>query len=180
MVKTVVAIALQSAGIVVVTALIAIGTNAVRSDGIPLIAEIEYEIFAPCKDSEAESEAANLDDLAAGGDDAVLYVDARPAEAFTLEHVKGSINIPYSVLFGASADDVAKVKQEVAARDAKTVVVFGKYAEPGSTDQAVDLAESLAQQLIEAEIPGVKHLEGGLEELKKTGVETVKHTGGAN
>jgi rhodanese-related sulfurtransferase len=176
MIKTAVAIALQAAGIVVVAALIAIGTNAIRSDGIPLVTEIEYEIFAPCKDSEAESEAASVEDLS--GAEGVLYVDARPAEAFAAEHVEGSINIPYSVLFGASEEDLATVKREIAARKAVRVIVYGTYAEPGSTEQAVDLAEPLAQQLIEAEIQGVKHLEGGMEELKKTGVETVKKGGG--
>jgi rhodanese-related sulfurtransferase len=180
MVKTIAVITLQAAGIVVIAAIVAIGTNAIRSDGIPLIAEIEYEIFAPCKDSEVESQAANVEDLASAGGDAVLYVDARPAEAFTAEHVKGSINIPYSVLFGASKEDIARVKEEMATREAKTVIVFGKYAEPKSTEAAVDLAEPLAQQLIEAEVAGVKHLEGGIDELKKTGVETVKKSGGTN
>ncbi|MBW2278306.1 MAG: hypothetical protein JRF63_12495, partial [Deltaproteobacteria bacterium] len=61
----------------------------------------------------------------------------------------------------------------------KTVIVFGTFADAQSTEQAVDLAEPLAQQLIEAEIVGVKHLEGGIDELKKTGVETVKKTGGS-
>ena len=178
MIKTAVVIALQAAAIVVVAGLIAIGTNAVRSDGIPLVTDLEYEIFAPCKDSEAESQAAELADLAGDADKNVLYVDARPAEAFAEEHVADSINIPYSVLFGATAEDIAKVKQEMASRKTETVVVFGTYADPESTEQAVDLAEPLAQQLIEAEISGVKHLEGGIEELKKTGVETVKKSGG--
>ena len=179
MIKTAVVIALQAAGIVVIAAGVAIGTNAIRSDGIPLVTDIEYEIFAPCKDSEAESEAADASDLADGADESVLYVDARPAEAFEAEHVDGSINIPYSVLFGATAEDIAAVKREIAARGAKKVVVFGTYAEPESTEQAVDLAEPLAQQLIEAEIAGVKHLEGGIEELKKSGVQTVKKSGGS-
>jgi len=178
MVKTAAVIGLQAVGIVVGAALIAIGTNAMRSDGIPLVATIEYEIYAPCKDSEAESEAASAADLAGGGD-GVLYVDARPAEAFAGEHVEGSINIPYSVLFGASEADIARVKQAIADRGAETVVVYGRHGDPESTEAAVDLAEPLADQLIEAEIQGVKHLEGGLDELKKSGVETVKPTGGS-
>jgi rhodanese-related sulfurtransferase len=178
MLKTAAVIVLQAAVIVVGAVLLAIGTNAIRSDGIPLIATVEYEIFAPCKDSEAESQAADVQDLS-GTDANVLYVDARPAEAFAAEHVDGSINIPYSVLFGASTEDIDKVKREIASRKAETIVVFGTFTDPGSTEQAVDLAEPLAQQLIEAEIAGVKHLEGGIAELKKTGVETVKKSGGS-
>lgn len=174
MLKAAATIALQTAGIVVVSAGVAVGTNEIRSDGIPLVTDIEYEIFAPCKDSEVESQAADIDDLTSAKQ--VLYVDARPAEAFDTEHIEGSINIPYSVLFGASDADIEKVRQAVAERKATAVVVYGIYADQADTEQMVDLAKPLAQQLIEAEIKGIKHLEGGLDELKKTGLETVKKT----
>lgn len=174
MLKLAATIVIQAVAIVVVSAGVAVGTNAIRSDGIPLVTDIEYEIFAPCKDSEVESQAADIDDLAAAQQ--ILYVDARPAEAFAAEHVEGSINIPYSVLFGASDADLEKVKQAAIERKATAVVVYGILADQADTEQTVDLAEPLAEQLIEAEITGVKHLEGGLDELKKTGIKTVKMT----
>jgi rhodanese-related sulfurtransferase len=180
MIRVAIKVVLQAAGIVAASATLAIATDLVRSDGIPLVTDIEYEIFAPCMDSEAESQAAGADDLAAGPSEAVVYVDARPAAAFAAEHVDGSLSIPYSVLFGASDQDIDKVRQAAEKKEAVAVIVYGIYADPADTDQAVDLAKPLAQQLIEAGLAGVKHLEGGLEELKKSGVETVKKGSGTN
>jgi rhodanese-related sulfurtransferase len=177
MLNVVVRIALQALAIVIASAGLALAANALRPDGLPLVTDIEYEIFAPCKDSEAESDAADVADLAAA--DNVLYIDARPVEAFETEHVAGSLNVPYSVLFGASAADVERVQREVAARTPTAVVVYGLHADPGETAEPVDLAEPLAQQLVEAGIAGVQHLAGGMDQVKKTGVETVKKSGGA-
>lgn len=178
--KTAITILLQASGIVIAAAVLAMATNQIRADGIPLVTDIEYEIFAPCKDSDAESQAADAKALAAQASGTVLYIDARPAAAYAEEHAKGSLNIPYSVLFGASNADIERVKQEALARQAAAIVVYGLYADSGDTAQVVDLAKPLAQQLVEAGIAGVKHLEGGMDELKKTGIETVKRAGGTD
>ena len=177
MVKTAGKVVMQALLVVVASAAIAVVTNAVRSDGIELVTDVEYEIFAACKDSEAESEAARVDQLQAQSPGAILYVDARPAEAFTHEHVEGSINIPYSALFGASDEDIAKVKQAAKEKKATTIVVYGLYEDPSAPGEVVDFAKPLAQQLVESGIAGAQHLEGGMEQLKKTGVSTVKDDG---
>ncbi|MFO8070825.1 MAG: rhodanese-like domain-containing protein [Polyangia bacterium] len=175
--KTALTIALQAFAVVVASAALAIGTNLVRPDGIPLVTEVEYDIFAPCRDTEVESQAAGREDLA-GREAGVLYVDARPAEAFEEEHAEGAINVPYSVLFGASDEDVARVEKKVEDGQAEKVIVYGVYADPASPEKRVDFAEPLAEQLVEMEIPGVKHFAGGLEKLKKNGVPTVKASEG--
>ncbi len=175
--KTAFTIALQAFFVLVASAALAIGTNLVRSDGIPLVAEVEYDIFAPCKDAEVESQAAGREDLV-GREAGVLYVDARPAGAFEEEHVEGAINVPYSVLFGASDEDVARVEKKVEGGQAEKVIVYGIYADPVNPEKKVDFAEPLAEQLVEMEIPGVKHFAGGLEKLKKNGVPTVEPSEG--
>ena len=162
----------QSFAIVLVAGAVAIGTNLLRSDGIPLVADVEYDIFAPCEDSEAESQAASADSIADAKD--VLYVDARPAEAFAAEHARGAINVPYSVLFGAAKEDLERLRAAVEDRRPSQVVVYGVYADPADPAVEVDLAEPLAEQLVERELPGVRHFEGGLERLKKSGVRTVQ------
>jgi rhodanese-related sulfurtransferase len=177
MVKTLGIVALQAMLIVGVSAALAIGTNAVRSDGIPLVTDVEYEIFAECKDSEAESEAADVSQLQQQAAGAILYVDARPAEEFAVEHAAGAINVPYSALFGAAAEDLEKVKGAAKQKNAATIVVYGLYRDPAAPGEAVDFAEPLAQQLVESGLTGAKHLAGGLDQLKKTGVETVKGNG---
>jgi len=171
-------IALQALIILLVAAGVAIASNAARSDGIPLVADVEYDIFAPCADSDAESQAATAKDLGAGGA-AILYVDARPAEAFGAERAKGAVNAPYSVLFGAAPEAIQAVKAEAVARNVKEIVVYGDLAEPGSDGGTVDVANPLAEQLVESGLPGVKHIAGGLPALKKSGVDVVQGTGGA-
>jgi len=167
----------QAAAIVAVSALVAVATNAVRPDGIPLVADVEYEIFAPCKDSEAQSAEISGEALAAG-DGSALYVDARPAEAFAVEHVLDAVNVPYSVLFGAAQEDLDRLNGALASREAGSVVVYGVLDDPSDPSARVDLAKQLARQLVEAGVAGVRHIEGGLDELKKSGIRTVKATGG--
>lgn len=177
MAKTAVKVALQALLIVAASAVLAVVTNAARPDGIELITDVEYEIFAACKDSDVESEAADVGRLQAEDGGAILYVDARPPEVFAVEHVTGAINVPYSALFGAAPEDIEKIKRVAAERGAVTVVVYGLYTDPEAPGESVDFAKPLAQQLVESGLAGAKHLEGGIAELKKTGVETVQQHG---
>jgi hypothetical protein len=168
----------RAAAIVAASFAVAIVTNAARPDGIPLVAGVEYDIFSECADSDARAEAASAGELGAKKG-AVLYVDARPAEAFAAEHASGAVNAPYSVLFGASPDAIAAVKAEAAKRGAKEILVYGEVADPGAPDGAVDVARPLADQLLESGIAGAKHVGGGLATLKKSGVDVVSNVGGA-
>ena len=178
MAKTVIKIIIQAAVIIGVAAIIAMVTNAARKDGIPLITDIPYEIFAPCKDSEAISENVTADELLKSGEN-VLYVDARPKAIFDKEHIKGAINVPYSALFGAAPEDVAKVAKEAKNRGVKSVIVYGEYEDPGSPGNKVDFGKPLAEQLLEAKVEGVRHVEGGLGTLNSKGISTVKTNGGS-
>jgi hypothetical protein len=176
--RTALRVVLQACGIVAASAALAVGTDLVRPDGIPLVADVAYDIFAPCVDSEVQVDAVGAGELAAAGG-AVLYVDARPAEDFAVERASGAVNVPYSVLFGASDGDLAKVKAAVAERSAARVVVYGTLADPSADGGAVELAEQLAKQLVETGIQGVEHVVGGLEYLKKSGINTVQGGDGA-
>jgi rhodanese-related sulfurtransferase len=176
--RTAVRIIWQAAAIAAAALLIAIATNAARPDGIPLVAQVEYDIFSQCEDSSAKAQAATSAELGAG-QAGVLYVDARPAEAFAVGHAKGAVNAPYSVLFGAAPEAIAAVKAEIAKAGAKEVVVYGEIADPSAGGSTADLARPLADQLLENGVTGVKHVPGGLEALKKNGVDVVQGTGGA-
>ena len=177
--RTALRVVLQSLGIVAASAALAVGTNLTRPDGIPLVADVAYDIFAPCVDSEVQVTTAMAGDLASAAAGAVLYVDARPAEDFAAGHARGAVNAPYSVLFGATDDDLARVKAAATGRSAKRVVVYGTLDDPEAPGGGVELAEQLAKQLVEAGIEGVEHVAGGLAALKKGGVETVQRTDGA-
>lgn len=177
MAKTFADILMKSLFLTGLAILLAIGSNLIREDGIPLITDIPYEIFAPCRDSEVsaaliEEAEHSMED----GDERVLYVDARPKEIFERERVAGAINAPYSALFGALDDDIRRVAQQAKSQNAKMVVVYGTVTEPGE-EAAVDLAEPLAKQLIESGLSNVKHIKGGLAELNRRGIGIVQGDG---
>ena len=162
---------IQSSVIISISSLIGIATNGIRKDGIPLVATTPYEIFTTCKDSEASSSGTTADDLVGAP---ILYVDARTSEEFASVHMEGAINLPYSVLFGASKEGVAKVKDAAKKSAVTSVVVYGLQSSPDDPTVKTDLAKPLAEQLIEAGIPGVKHVAGGLDALNKTTPQPVK------
>ncbi len=167
----------QACALTALAAAIGIGTNLLRPSGIPLVTDIPYEIFAPCKDSEATSQAVSATELAQQGEGETLYIDARPAEMYAAEHIAGAINVPYSALYGASDEDLLKVKKAVEKQKPTGVIVYGAYTDPADPNTPIDFGKPLAQQLVEAEITGVKHVPGGLPELNKSGIDTVKQGG---
>jgi rhodanese-related sulfurtransferase len=153
------------------TALFAIGVNALRDDGIDLVATIPYEIFSECRDSTAFSESVTKTDL--NWEKTPIYVDARPKTAFEKAHVKDAINIPYSALFGATPEDIARLKSAKNEENHRTIVVYGLYKD--GENAPVDFSQPLAEQLIETGFKNVKHTNGGIEELKKQGAVIVEH-----
>ena len=163
----------KSVALTAAAVLIAVVTNAVRADGIPLVTEIPYEIFSACKDAEAES-AAVSDAAALKNADDTLFVDVRSKAQFDAERVAGAVNLPYSALFGASPEDVENVRKSSDAGKTKSVVVYGTFREQDSETLEVDLAKSAAEQLVESGIANVRHIEGGLAAMKKLGINTVQ------
>ena len=176
--KTAVRITWQAAAMLAAAFALGLGTNAARSDGIPIVAAVEYDIFSQCADSDVKAQAVSTAELGAGGG-AVLYVDARPAEEFAKARAKDAISAPYSVLFGATPEAIAAVKAEAAKRGAAGIVVYGEVVDPEAPGKAVDVAAPLADQLLESGLAGVKHVAGGLDALKKNGIDVVQGQGGA-
>lgn len=164
---------LKSLAITVAAVLIAVGINAVRKDGIPLVAEVPYEIFSTCMDAEAAAETVSAQELS-GRNEQHLIVDARPARQFEIEHAKNAVNIPFSALFGASEEDVERVRKTAADRLVSAIIVYGAYEDPDNPGVTVDFGKPLADQLTESGLQNVRYVNGGLAEMKKQGTPTVK------
>jgi rhodanese-related sulfurtransferase len=162
----------QSIVITAVAVTVALMTNAVRSKGIPLIADVPYDIFSTCKDSKS-TVPQHVSTVSAWSQNA-LAVDAGPKPQFDAEHVKDAINVPYSALFGASAEDIEAVRRAVTLKNASNVIVYGTFLDPENPLQKVDFAKPLADQLTESGLENVFHIEGGLDAMKKQGAPTVK------
>ncbi len=126
-----------------------LAVNALRPARIPLVAPFPYE--QDCPDKVQVQDGPTLSGTAAvrlvGAPD-VLFIDARPDEAFSAGHIEGARSIPFSFISPVSRDQAAVLRQ------AKHLVVY--CDSPGDR-----LAGLLAQQLRELKLSAVKVLQGG-------------------
>jgi rhodanese-related sulfurtransferase len=134
--------------------------NAVRPEGIALIAPRPYEIFVPCPEGQAEAQQVNAEQL--NQQEELLYLDARPQEEYQREHIKGAISFPYPVLGEPDADQVQALKTK-----GRPIVTYGQ-------DSRDRLGEMMAALLTELGLDQVTSLEGGLRAWRDQGgaVET--------
>lgn len=159
--------------IILASAILALATNALRADGIPVFATTPYEIFSECKD--AVMTAPKFDRSRLQSQNTLpIYVDARSSEMYQKEHVAQAINVPYSALFGASEASIEKVRNAAARHPKAVIIVYGLLTNADTSGGPVDFAGPLADQLTEAGLKNVTHVQGGIESLKNSGVETVK------
>lgn len=96
----------QIPALIFFSALIALGVNHWRVDGIVLVGDWSVETrFA---DSAGESLVVALDEAAALFEqDAVVFLDARPPDQYAKGHIGGALNLPWQAVdhyFGETAD----------------------------------------------------------------------------
>jgi rhodanese-related sulfurtransferase len=123
----------DAALIVVATSTVALTVNALRSDGIKLIAEAEYEILVPCPEPTGEAESIPVDDPRITSDRSLL-IDAREPVDFASWRLPNAINVPFDWLaeqheIDVQARDVAK---RVARSGKQHVIVYGDGGDPDS------------------------------------------------
>lgn len=124
--------------------------NAVRSDGIPLIENKQYEIFVPCPEPIGEVEKMSPVQFLGMKDKRVLIIDARSEEEYNQMHFPGAVSIPFDYLM-----PVCMVKlKEISSSGAARVVVYGDGADP-------DSGRELARELSGSGIRNVFYVEGG-------------------
>ena len=148
---------LEAICLVAVGALLGIVTNVCRSDGIPLVASIPYEILVPCP---MDRVAVNEIEPAKIPKDAV-FLDASDPDVFKQHHVPGAIPMPYDDLTDPTEAEVASIR----ALKTSAVVVYGPIEGDFNVgkQQATDLA---AQGL-----PRIYYVKDGLKALTDFGCE---------
>ncbi len=139
---------LSTFALVALPALLGILVNALRVNGIPLIAEHPYEILLPCPMEQVEVESVSVADVLHGQ---VLFIDARPQDSYEKSHIPGAISLPYDDLAEPSAADLQPVRNARAER----IVVYGEL------DQSFDIGHQQASDLAAAGLPRVFYLAGG-------------------
>jgi rhodanese-related sulfurtransferase len=128
--------------------------NALRPDGLPLLADKDYEILVPCPEVQGEADALEPSDPVLR-DTRTLLLDARVATEFQAWHAPRATHLPYDYLEPVSPAALKRVAQSGAAR----VVVVGDGADP-------DSGEQLARELAGKGIRHVGFVRGGAAALR--------------
>jgi hypothetical protein len=139
----------DAVALVAVAAVLALCFNALRGDGLPLVATEPYEIFVPCPEPVGDAFPLVPADVA-WGDPSELVIDARPAQAFGAWHADGAVSVPYDFLDPVAPDRVADLVSSGASR----VVVYGDGLVP-------DTGEELGRELAGRGMRNVHFVQGG-------------------
>lgn len=139
------------------SAVVALVFNAVRSEGIRLVQQEEYDILVPCPEPVGDPEVMNADD-ARIKDSRSLVLDVRSKEEFESWHLEGAKNQPFDWLGPPVDEEVNTVAKQVAASRAQRVVVYGDGDNP-------DSGQEWAKLLSGARIKNVFYVKGGAPAL---------------
>jgi len=149
-------IIVQAIILAVVSSVVALGFNAFRPAGLPLVAGQPYMIYTDCPMMRKEATPVAVADWPADLSGLVL-VDARPAEDFGEVHLPGSRNLPYHPL----KSPPAKILNDLIAAGPNTILVVG--------DVEINSGRLLAAEFAEAGCLGVRYVEGGWPALVAAG-----------
>jgi hypothetical protein len=158
--KTFLRIVIEACVICLIMAIIGIVINAIRSDGLPFIADKPYEIFVPCPEilGTVEMIAANDSRLTDGKS---FIVDARSQEEFDTWHYAESICITYDYLDRIPEEELKTVTLNIINSGKERLIVYGD-GDGGQGSTGYELGRELAGH----GIPQVFVVEGGAEGLK--------------
>ncbi len=138
---------LEALAIVLVAGLLAAGTNALRSDGIPW--RMPFPPEYACPSLVAPGTPISVDKaLEVFGRADIAWIDARKHDAFARGHIPGALSVPYSFIEPVPDEVVTRL------RPFETVIVY---------DNTEDAARSqrMAGELALAGVDGAIYLEGG-------------------
>jgi rhodanese-related sulfurtransferase len=147
--------------VLIIATTLALGSNAFREDGIPLVAKEEYTILVPCPNPMGTATAIDADDPIIK-EPSSLLIDVRSQKEFDEWHLPQALNQPYDWL--AELDEVNRKAAEVAksiARSRKSHVVV--YGDGGNPDSGKYWAASLSA----SGIKNVVFISGGANALHR-------------
>lgn len=147
------AIIIEATIIALATAALALGVNAIRPGGLPLVARIPYEVLVPCPEPGGPVNPLEPDDTALQSP-RIFLIDARSPEAFARGHRPGAVNVPYDWLDPLPAPELAHLARAIASSRATRVVVYGDGQRP-------DSGEHLGREISGRGIKNVNFVRGG-------------------
>ena len=128
--------------------------NALRSEGIPLVAEKVYEILVPCPEPMGET-APVAPAAALAPEPGTLVIDARYKDEFDDWHAPAAIHVLFDYLEPVPDDKL----KELIRSGARQVVVYGDGDDP-------DSGREMARELSGRGLKKVFFVEGGAQALR--------------
>lgn len=139
--------------VTVVATLVALTVNALRADGLPLLARAPYQTLVPCPEPGGPvTPLAPESPLLRSSRSFV--VDARGRADFERGHLAGAVNLSYDWLDPVPEEELAALARAIAASGAARVVVYGDGGRP-------DSGEHLGREISARGIKNVHVVEGG-------------------
>ena len=146
-----------------IMAVIGIVINAVRSDGLPFIADKPYEIFVPCPETLGAVEMISPTDTRLT-DDKTYIIDARMQTEYDAWHYRHAICLTYDYLDPISPEELKNISMNIASSGSARVVVYGDGdGKEGTTGY------ELGRELAGNGLQNVFIVEGGADALKNKG-----------
>ena len=148
----------EAAAVALAASTLALAVNAVRPDGLPLVARVPYEVLVPCPEPGGEVTPLEPTDPVLASPRAFL-IDARtPRDASAAPGLPGAVSVPYDWLDPIREADMAALARAIASSRATRVVVFGDGGRP-------DSGEHLGREISGRGIKNVAFVRGGAPAL---------------
>jgi rhodanese-related sulfurtransferase len=148
-------ISLQILAVTAFSAVLALIVNGLREEGLSLVVPFPPEYRCPSRMAEGVGTGIK-DALQSFAKGEILFVDARPREAFEKGHIRGAISVPYSFVEALPQEAVDRIKGHT------TVIVY-------CNSKDAERSRLMAGELSESGVKGVSYLEGGFLEWVKGG-----------
>jgi predicted sulfurtransferase len=159
---------IEAAIIAGAAALLALLVNVFHPNPIPLFATEAYQTMVPCPVQEGHVTpiSATAKELK---QKRVLFVDAREASEFKKWHFPGALSLTYDFLDPIPEEDLRKIAEQIAARQAARVVVYGDGSKP-------DTGKLLGIDISAAGIKNVFYVTGGAAALQNASPKPLGRT----
>jgi hypothetical protein len=143
----------EAAAVALIGAVTALLFNALRPDGLSLVAHSPYQTLVPCPEPGGPVEGLDASAAEIHSPQAFL-IDARSKDEFEIEHHERAINIPYDWLDPVPGETLDELARSVAASGAIRVIVYGDGGRP-------DSGEYLGKEISGRGIKNVYFVRGG-------------------
>lgn len=150
----------ESLVVVSVAAVVGLFVNGfLNPNGIPIIAEHEYEVLVPCPEPGGEVTPVNAIESPTDSE-RVFWMDAQSAEDFNRWHHPQAANVAYDYLDPTPNHIIEELARKIARSKAQRVFVYGDGDDP-------DTGEQLAREISGKGIRNVFFIKGGAPALRE-------------